>query len=215
MSQDTTLRWVQLTSGQGPAECELAVSHVLNRFLKEAVSSNLKVDVLEKVSGEKDGVYQSAMLSISGDGVISFLKRWQGTVQWICESPYRPTHKRKNWFVGVNILEALESHNDINMRDLRFETMRASGAGGQHVNTTDSAVRVVHVPTGLTAFAQEERSQHMNKKLAIARLSAVFDERSAVARSEKNHEKRNKHYDLERGNPIRVFVSKDFKEKIR
>lgn len=214
MSQDTTLRWVQLTSGHGPAECELAVSHVLNRFLKEAVSSHLKVDVLEKISGEKDDIYQSAMLSISGDGVISFLKRWQGTIQWTCESPYHPTHKRKNWFVGVNVLEALAAHQDINIKDLRFETMRASGAGGQHVNTTDSAVRVIHVPTGVTAFAQEERSQYMNKKLALARLSALFVERLAVARSEKNQEKRNKHYDLERGNPIRVFVSKDFKEKI-
>lgn len=92
--------------------------------------------------------------------------------------------------------------------------MRASGAGGQHVNTTDSAVRVIHVPTGVTAFAQEERSQHMNKKLAIVRLSAMFDERAAAARSEKNHEKRSKHYELERGNPVRVFVSKDFKEKV-
>jgi peptide chain release factor len=215
MSVGTTLRWVQITSGRGPAECELAVSHVLECFLKEALQVSLKVEVLEKVRGEKDDIYQSVLLSIIGDSLSPFLKRWQGTLQWICESPYRRTHKRKNWFVGVNILEALESHKDINAADLRFETMRASGAGGQHVNTTDSAVRLIHVPTGLTAFAQEERSQHMNKKLAIARLVIAFDERSASARSEKNQEKRNKHYELERGNPIRVFVGKDFKEKVR
>jgi peptide chain release factor len=215
MSQDNTLRWVQITSGHGPAECELAVSHVLEHLLKEAIQANLKVEVLEKVRGEKDGIYQSVMLSIGGDSLGPFLKRWQGTVQWICESPYRPTHKRKNWFVGINILEALESHKHFDLSELRFETMRASGAGGQHVNTTDSAVRVIHIPTGLTAFAQEERSQHMNKKLAIARLAVAFDERSAAARLEKNHEKRNKHYELERGNPIRVFVSKNFKEKVR
>ena len=215
MSKDNTLRWVQITSGHGPAECELAVNHVLECLLKEAVHLSLTVEVLEKVPGEKDGIYQSVMLSINGIGLPLFLKQWQGTVQWVCESPYRPTHKRKNWFVGVNVLEALEFHKDINISDLRFETMRASGAGGQHVNTTDSAVRVIHVPTGVTAFAQEERSQHMNKKLALARLVAAFDERSAAARSEKNHEKRNKHYELERGNSIRVFVEKDFKEKIR
>ncbi|QOL19400.1 peptide chain release factor H [Candidatus Bodocaedibacter vickermanii] len=215
MSQDTILRWVQITSGQGPAECELAVQHVLDRFLKEALQQHLKVDVLEKIPGEKGNIYQSVLLSVSGDSLIPFLKRWQGTIQWICESPYRPTHKRKNWFIGVNILNALDSHKDINVADLRFETMRASGAGGQHVNTTDSAVRVIHIPTGLTAFAQEERSQHMNKKLALARLSAAFDERSMAARFEKNHEKHSKHYELERGNPTRVFVGQDFKEKVR
>lgn len=81
MSQDMPLRWVQLTSGHGPAECELAVSYVLDRFLKEAIQMNLNVEVLEKVPGKNVETYQSAMLSISGEGVISFLKRWQGTVQ--------------------------------------------------------------------------------------------------------------------------------------
>lgn len=114
MNRDTTLRWVQLTSGQGPVECELAVKHVLDCFLKEAVHANLNVNVLEKVPGKKDEIYQSIVSSVAGKGVISFLNRWHGTVQWICESPYRSTHKRKNWFVGVNILEALESPQDIN-----------------------------------------------------------------------------------------------------
>jgi peptide chain release factor len=213
MSLNDNIRWIQLTSGQGPEECELAVSHALNCMLKEATHHDVAVDILENVPGIKPGTYQSVMLSMQGDNLNSFIQRWKGTIQWTCESPYRPTHKRKNWFIAVNVLTPLESHGGVNLNDLKFETMRASGAGGQHVNTTDSAVRVIHVPTGLTAFAQEERSQYMNKKLAITRLNALIKEDHQHKRLEKNHEKRNKHSELERRNPTRVFVGAAFKEK--
>lgn len=91
--------------------------------------------------------------------------------------------------------------------------MRASGAGGQHVNTTDSAVRVTHLPTGITAFAQEERSQHMNKTLAISRLSAILKAKELEGQRQKDREKRSLHKDLERGNPVRIFHGIEFEEK--
>lgn len=213
MSLNNNISWVQITSGRGPEECELAVSHALNCILKEAKQSDVAVDILERVPGNKTGTYQSIMLSMQGNNLNSFIQRWKGTIQWASESPYRPTHKRKNWFIAVNVLTPLESLDALNLNELKFETMRASGAGGQHVNTTDSAVRVIHVPTGLTAFAQEERSQHMNKKLAIARLTVLIRVSHQQKKLEKNHEKRNNHYELERGNPTRVFVGVAFKEK--
>jgi peptide chain release factor len=206
MSINNNISWIQITSGQGPEECELAVSHALKCILTESKQRDVAVDILEHVSGIKTGTYQSVVLSMQGDNLNSFIQRWKGTIQWTCESPYRPTHKRKNWFIAVNVLTPLESHDGLKLNDLKFETMRASGAGGQHVNTTDSAVRVIHVPTGLTAFAQEERSQHMNKKLSIARLTALMKKDRQHKRLEKNHEKRNKHSELERGNPTRVFA---------
>lgn len=213
MSTNNAITWVQITSGQGPKECELAVSHVLTAILKEAKDYNLPAEILESVSGIRPGTYQSVMLSIQGDNVNTLTQRWKGTVQWVCESPYRPTHKRKNWFIAVNVLTPLESYEGLHLSELRFETMRASGAGGQHVNTTDSAVRVIHIPTGITTFAQEERSQHMNKKLAISRLDALMKDVHQHKKLEKNHEKRRNHYDLERGNPTRLFVGTAFKEK--
>lgn len=214
MTSAKNIKWVQLTSGQGPEECELAVRHVLERFLDEANENTVNVDILEKESGIKSDNYKSVMLSLWGDNNIDrFLTRWNGTVQWVCQSPYRPTHKRKNWFVGVNVLIPVESWEGVSSKDLKFETMRASGAGGQHINTTDSAVRVIHVPTGLSAFAQEERSQYMNKKLAVARLVMLMKDIQKLKQLEKKLEKRKKHLGLERGNPIRVFEGNKFKEK--
>jgi peptide chain release factor len=89
--------------------------------------------------------------------------------------------------------------------DVRFETMRASGPGGQHVNRTESAVRVTHVPTGAQATASEERSQHRNKKLALARLGRKLDDTEASRRSEAARLRWRAHRTLERGNPVRVF----------
>ena len=90
-------------------------------------------------------------------------------------------------------------------QDVRFETMRASGPGGQHVNRTESAVRVTHVPTGLQASASEERSQHRNKALAVARLSRKLEGLKDQQRSAAERERWQAHQALERGNPVRVF----------
>ena len=90
-------------------------------------------------------------------------------------------------------------------QDVRFETMRASGPGGQHVNRTESAVRVTHVPTGLQAGASEERSQHRNKRLAPARVSRRLEDLNDQRRSEAERSRWRAHQALERGNPVRVF----------
>ncbi|CAL7963320.1 peptide chain release factor [Gammaproteobacteria bacterium] len=205
--------WLQVTAGQGPDECALATAKVAAYLTKEAKQFGLKTELLEIKSGNKVGTYLSALVSLQGDGLDLFIKRWQGTIQWISTSPYRPYHKRKNWFIGIDVFKTLENHTKFNKQDLRFETMRATGPGGQHVNTTDSAVRVIHVPTGLTAVAREERSQHMNKKLALAKLVAIFVNQHDTKQTEIIKEQWAKHQQLERGNPTRVFVDPAFIEK--
>jgi len=205
--------WLMITAGQGPDECALAVEGVMNCLMKEAKQLDLKVEVLGTVPGNKSGTCISALLCLHGDDLKDFIVSWQGTIQWICDSPYRPHHKRKNWFVAVEELKPFEEHTLFDKKDLKFDTMRASGPGGQHVNTTDSAVRITHLPTGLTAIAREARSQHMNKQLAMDRLALLFEQKSDLNKSDKLKEKWKKHVALKRGNPVRIFVGALFKEK--
>lgn len=205
--------WLQITAGQGPDECALAVKHVMNRLLKEAKQYGLKADILEAMPGNKVGSYISVLISLKGGDYDGFLASWQGTIQWVSESPYRPHHKRKNWFVGVDVLTPPKEQKLHDEHQVKFDTMRASGPGGQHVNTTDSAVRVIHIPTGVTALAREERSQHMNKKLALARLHLRLEEQNHLQKASKVKEKWAQHNQLKRGNPVRIFIGIAFKEK--
>ena len=160
---------------------------------------------LDVEPGPGPATAQSVQLSlIGGESVDRFVGAWRGTVQWIPQSPFRPEHKRKNWFVGVEVLEPPAAAR-FDPGDVRFETMRASGPGGQHVNRTESAVRVTHVPTGLQASASEERSQHRNKALAMARLAHKLEGLEEQRRGEADRDRWRAHQELERGNPVRVF----------
>ena len=130
-----------------------------------------------------------------------------GTIRFVFKSPVRKGHQRQNWFVGVQQvdLSAGSVATPIDPRDLRFETMRAGGPGGQHQNTTDSAVRATHLPTGVTVVCRGDRSQHRNKAAAIRRLQAILDliaigreqqEKTALFMASK---------ELERGNAVKTF----------
>jgi peptide chain release factor len=145
------------------------------------------------------------LVSIAGSAALeSFANSWRGTVQWIARSPFRPEHKRKNWFVGIEILDPVDE-TSFSPKDVRWETMRASGPGGQHVNRTESAVRVTHLPTGVQCTAMEERSQHRNRKLALSRLTQKLNDINSKRRDEAREERWRAHQELERGNPVRVF----------
>jgi len=197
--------WFQITAGKGPAECAWAVVKVLEQMQQEAISAPLEFRTIEIEPGPKPGSAQSALISISGGAPLeSFANSWHGTVQWTARSPFRPEHKRRNWFVGIDVLEPVEE-TCFDARDVRWETMRASGPGGQHVNRTESAVRVTHLPTGIQAVASEERSQHWNRKLALARLMQKLNQINSKSHDDARNERWRAHQKLERGNPVRVF----------
>lgn len=198
------IRWLQITSARGPAECCWVVARILECLVQEARDRGVSVRVLEKIQAEFPGTLKSALLALEGEGVADFLEGWEGTVQWIGNSPFRPRHKRKNWFVGVAALRPQEKAAETK-EDLRIETMRSSGPGGQHLNKSETAVRVTHLPTGLSAIGREERSQYLNRKLAMARLAEKRRARSDTQRAEQDAERWTHHNRLERGNPIRVF----------
>lgn len=206
--------WIQVTSWQGPDECAFAVYKITDIIIKEVKEFGLKANLIEAISGNEPNTYVSSLISIKGNNIDNFISRWKGTVQWICYSPFRPNHRRKNWFIGVDVLTPNNATNsEFNLNDIVFQTMRASGAGGQHVNTTDSAVRATHTPTGITVVAKEERSQHMNKKLAIARITKQLSEQNQSAIEAKTQDRWRKHKQGKRGNPVRVFVGEKFREK--
>lgn len=158
--------------------------------------------------GTRNGTSQpypalSRHLSQGGD-YHALIEDWEGSVQWIAQSPYRIYHKRKNWFVGVQTFTLSESQ-EATEAEIRYETLRASGPGGQHVNKTESAVRAVHIPTGMNVVASDQRSQWQNKKLATERLLlklASWSIEQAMIQAQANW---SNHNCLQRGNPVKVI----------
>jgi peptide chain release factor len=206
--------WLQITSGRGPAECQLAVAKLAGVLEEEARKAGLVCEVLDIVEGRERGTALSALLSFEGEGARAFAGKSRGSVLWICPSPVRPTHKRKNWFVGVDVLAPPDAGNvTLRLADVAFEAMRASGPGGQHVNKTESAVRATHRPTGLVATAREERSQAMNKNLALARLAGMLAQGADAAKADAERDRWAQHDALERGKAIRTFEGPAFKER--
>jgi peptide chain release factor len=204
--------WLQISSGEGPAECCWVVARLLEVLPAEAAAAGIEAHLLEATPGDEKGTYKTVLLSLNGPEEAAFAQRWQGTIQWIGRSAYRPNHKRKNWFVGVECFAPPETPS-WSPDELRIEVMRASGPGGQHVNKTESAVRITHTPTGLSAVAREERSQHKNHKLALARLAQLFEQRKREAEGDLRKQRWQKQHALVRGNAVRVFEGADFKPR--
>lgn len=196
--------WMQITAGVGPVECAWAVVQILRTIEEHACQAGLELKTIEIEPGPRPGTAQSTLISIAGPGAPEFAKSWNGTVQWTARSPFRPDHKRKNWFVGIEVFSPVEE-TSFHPNEVRWETMRASGPGGQHVNRTESAIRVTHIATGLQASAMEERSQHRNRKLALARLVQKLDQLNASRHDNAREDRWRAHRELERGNPIRVL----------
>ena len=193
---------LQLSSAQGPDECCLAVKLSLDRLIKEAAEQRVSITLLESEPGRYSGTLRSALLSLDGDNAFALSERWCGTLQWIFPSPFRPHHGRKNWYVGVGRFSCDEQKQS---EEIRFETLRASGPGGQHVNKTDSAVRATHLASGISVKVQSERSQHANKRLARLLIAWNLVQQRQSDGAVLKSERRMFHHQIERGNPLRTF----------
>ena len=197
-------KYLQITSGRGPVECCRVVALVLERILKQAQTRKLKVEIVEKEAGPANRTLLSAVIALEGAGCDTLVEEWEGTVLWIARSPYRIHHRRKNWFVGVQTFLLSESR-EATENEIRYETLRASGPGGQHVNKTESAVRAVHIPSGISVVASDQRSQWQNKKLATERLQVkltAWNVERAMIQAQANW---SNHNSLQRGNPVKVI----------
>ncbi|QIL84121.1 peptide chain release factor H [Diaphorobacter sp. HDW4A] len=194
---------VQITAAQGPAECERAVDMALRALLRDAPGYGVELQLVEE-NATACG-YKSVLLQARGDAAAAWLSKWEGSVQCVFESPFRPGHRRKNWFVGIRRCEVPEHDATLDERDLRFQACRASGKGGQHVNTTDSAVHATHLPSGIAVKVMTERSQHANKRLARALIAMKLQQLAEQGVDAARHDRNQQHWSLERGNPVRVL----------
>ena len=201
---------LQLSAGRGPLECCIAVHRALETLCREAESEGISCQLIEAVSAGKKAGYKSVLLQLgAADTTLAkaFACRWEGTSLWICPSHLRPGHKRKNWYFNCRMFEIPERTFD---SEIVYQTCRSSGTGGQHVNTTDSAVRATHTATGISVRAESERSQHANKRLARALL---FHKLETLQQQEADQQEQNRwqqHKQLQRGNPVRTFKGEKF-----
>lgn len=201
-------KYIHISAGSGPKECGWVVTKLANTFIKEAKAVGITASILVEHTSSSS---PSLLMKITGKSVTTFVNCRLGTIRWIGNSPYRPNHKRKNWFVSVKIAPQISDVPELLERDIRYQSMRASGPGGQHVNTTDTAVRATHEPTGISVVAREERSQHLNKKLAIAKLATIFADRKTSEEATAKGNLWQQNHKLERGNEVRTYVGPKFK----
>ncbi len=197
---------LHLSAGQGPAECEWVVSELTRLWGREAMAAGLVCTPVEPI----DGPAASVLLRLSGADADAFAAARTGTIRWIGTSPFRPLHKRRNWFVGVKRAPLPDEVPDFREADIRYQTLRASGPGGQHVNKTDSAVRATHLPTGLSTLSQDQRSQFANKKIARLKLAMLFDEQRRASEAGGKRALWDQNRELERGNAVRTYEGTRF-----
>jgi len=198
---------LHLSSGQGPEECEWVVSQLVRLWAAEARAVGLICEPVEPISGPN----ASVLLRVSGLDADAFAAERVGTIRWTGTSPFRPLHKRRNWYVGATRTTTAEVASDLRDADIRYQTLRASGPGGQHVNRTESAVRATHVPTGLTTFSQDQRSQLANRKIARIKLALMLDSRRHEDAALGTREQWKRNRGLERGNEVRAYRGEKFK----
>lgn len=194
--------YIQITAGRGPVECARAVTLVARELLK-AIPQLQLADC--EPHNQIDGCFMSMTFSTEETIPQSIIKDWQGTIVWrSTRNPYRPGHKRSNWFVGVNFFDEVELPQ-IDESDIIYETCRSGGKGGQNVNKVETTVRAIHNLTGLSVKCSDERSQSQNKALARERLLLKLLQQNDKAVAESQARQWSNHDNLERGNPVKKF----------
>ena len=202
---------VSLHAGAGGTEsCDWAAM-LYRMYIRWADKKGFSVEVLDSLDGEEAGI-KSITFQVNGENAYGYLKSEKGVHRLVRISPFNAAGKRQTSFVSCDVMPDIEEDVDVEIReeDIRIDTFRSSGAGGQHINKTSSAIRITHFPTGIVVQCQNERSQHMNKDKAMQMLKAKL----YLLKQEENAAKaagiRGEVTDIGWGNQIRSYVMQPY-----
>jgi peptide chain release factor 2 len=198
---------VTVNAGAGGTDAQDWAEMLLRMFMRWAERRGFKVELLEVSPGEEAGI-KSATFRASGENAYGLYSAEKGVHRLVRLSPFDAANRRQTSFAGVEVAPVVEDAGDVEIddEDLQVDTYRASGAGGQHVNKTDSAVRITHKPTGIVVQCQNERSQSANKATAMAMLRSKLVERAERERQEEIARERGEAQDVNFGSQIRSYV---------
>jgi peptide chain release factor 2 len=194
-------------SGEGGVDAQDWTEMLLRMYVKWAEQSGFKAEILDTTAGDEAGI-KNGTLEIRGPNAYGYAKAEAGSHRLVRLSPFDSAHRRHTSFALVEVLPEIQSDSeiDLNLDDVRVDTFRASGAGGQHVNKTSSAVRLTHVPSGIVVTCQNERSQIQNRETAFKILRARLLERKMNAEAEERNRLKGEHTAAGFGNRIRSYV---------
>ncbi len=199
--------YLEVNAGAGGTEAQDWAGILLRMYSRWAERRKFKVFLLDKSDGEEAGI-KSATIRIEGHNAYGWLKTESGVHRLVRISPFDSNARRHTSFASVGVTPVVDDNIDIeiNPADLRVDTYRSSGAGGQHVNTTDSAIRITHIPTGIVVACQTERSQHQNRANAMSLLKARLYEAELQKREEVANAANATKTDIGWGHQIRSYV---------
>ena len=204
---DSNNALVEINSGAGGVESQDWVEILFRMYSRWSDSRGFKIDLVDQNIGEEAG-YKSVTFKINGENSYGWLKHENGVHRLVRISPFDSQSRRHTSFASVFCYPEINDNIDIQIieKDLKIDTFRASGAGGQHVNKTDSAIRITHIPSKIVVQCQSSRSQHRNKSLALEMLKSKLYEKQLAKEEEENKKNRNQKGEIGWGNQIRSYI---------
>ena len=211
---DPNSAFVDIQAGSGGTEAQDWANMLLRMYLRWGEANGFKTEIIEVSAGEVAGI-KSATVQFIGDYAFGWLRTEIGVHRLVRKSPFDSGNRRHTSFASVFVSPEIDDNIDIeiNPSDLRVDTYRSSGAGGQHVNTTDSAVRITHAPSGIVVQCQNQRSQHQNKDKAMQQLKAKLYEMEMQKRTAESQAMEDTKSDIGWGSQIRSYVLDDSRIK--